>query len=84
MHDLLNAEQRATDGVGIADIGAHQFDFLHYRVEGPVGCVDLLDETVENPDLVTSVQECAGEMTADEAGPSGDEHPLHYERPSPR
>ncbi|MGT2478391.1 hypothetical protein ACU4GR_04585 [Methylobacterium oryzae CBMB20] len=41
--------------------------------------MDLLDQAVEHPHAIAAAQQLGGEMTADEAGATGNEHEFRHE-----
>ena len=76
MDDAVDALEGAIGGLGVADVADDQ---LHAGRDVRRGVpVDLRLEAVEHDDLVATLEECADEVRADEAGTSGDQR-LHLE-----
>ena len=80
VHDFVDALHRFRHRLGVADVGVDDLDRAQHRIGHRIAAVNLVDEAVEHPDLVTFGKQSAADMAADEPRAAGNQD-LHARGP---
>jgi hypothetical protein len=83
MINRVDAAERAMNGRMIAEVATQQFD-IRIKIIRIAVAMDLADERIDNPDVVTAAQERIAKMRPDKPGAAGYQNLPAHEKNSVR